>query len=408
MLAGVRVRVTVTNMRSKKTIAAVAMLMVTVLSAGIVVALQTKEKGPAPVEYWSKRILACQDTSLEDTGAVLEHSYDCLKSAIADAVFSRSFPNFAEAAAPIMAEDIKLEYVCHIPAHDLGREVIEFYDNNWKQAIADMSFDLCGGGFVHGIYDIWGLEPHTKEEWQQIGEYCREAIEVRYSACGDAVGHSAYESAGRDLRQAMIICDWQIANHIQVPCANGAYMQANFPQSTKLKKERAPVLRDPQTWSEFVTFCDTIPFTTTGAREGCYYGAGWVMGNTIFMMMQNEREGENLPDEFTSNPRLDAKVLELIDYAINACETGNHEVVQVTEGCIYIMLARMPLFFYMDTPKFEQFCQQSVRNYPESLYYECLASGHEHITPEQMWLLVDKYPPLDGVLQRRGLPLPPR
>jgi hypothetical protein len=112
---------------------------------------------------------------------------------------------------------------------------------------------------VHSIYDIWGIEPHTQEEWVQAGNHCWEAIQIRYSACGDAVGHAAYESAGEDLRQAMIICDWQREIQIQTPCANGAYMQANFPQSTKLKQAREVVLRDPSDWGDFVTFCDTVP-----------------------------------------------------------------------------------------------------------------------------------------------------
>jgi hypothetical protein len=391
---------------NKKLLAAVAMLAISTLSAGTIVLLQTKDKEPAPVEYWSKRITACQDTSLQDTGDVLEHSYDCLKSAIADAVFSKSFANFAAAAEPIMANDIKLEYVCHIPAHDLGRDIIEFYDYDWKTAIADMSYDLCGGGFVHSIYDIWGLEQHTQEEWVEVGDHCWDAIQVRYSACGDAVGHAAYESAGEDLRQAMIICDWQRELMIQSPCANGAYMQANFPQSTKLKQARQVVLREPSEWDEFVTFCDTVPFNSVGAKEGCYFGAGWVIGNTIFMMMQQARNELQVWDEFQSTPQLEERVLELVEYGVDACEAGAIDNVHVTYGCIYIMLARMPRFYYMDTPRFEELCRRSVEGFPESLYIECLASGHEHITPASMQDLINRYDGLREVLIRRGLSLP--
>lgn len=393
-------------MKRLKLLAVAALVAISAGSAVFVVSVKGAETTDIPVEYFTKQILACQDPTLDDTGEVMDRSYECLKEIISTAIFNKSFPNFVKAADPIMARDIKLEYVCHIPAHDIGRQVVEFYDSNWREAILALGYDLCGSGFVHGVYDVWGLEQHTDAEWVEIGSYCEEAVKIRYNACGDAIGHSAYESAGQDLEKAMMICNLQKSNLVSIPCSNGAYMQANFPQSTKLKKAREVVLEPSENWSDFVTFCDRVPFTNPGAREGCYYGAGWVIGNTIFFELQKVRPADN--DEFSSTPEMDAKVLELISYAIDACESGAMNVKEIKYGCSYIMLARMPLFYYMNQEKFIDFCEKSVARFPEEsgMLLECLASGHEHITPESMRALVDTYPGLDKVMTRRGLPIP--
>lgn len=394
-------------MQRKRVVALVATFALSLLSVVGGVALVTKE-GPKQIgeDYWTKRLLACQDKSIIDTGILLEKSYDCLRDTIWHAVETDSFPQFAAAADPIMAEDIRLEYVCHIPGHDLGADIIEHYNYDWATAIKAMSFDLCGGGFVHGIYDVFGKEYHTKNEWVAIGDYCWDAIQIRYSACGDAIGHSAYESSGEDLEAAMRICDWQRQEAIQTPCANGAYMQANFPQSSKLKDERGAKLTPSSDWEKFVTFCDDIDFQSYGAEAGCYFGAGWVMGNNIYMELQNMRT--ETFDEFKSTPEMDAKVMELIGAATDACKTMENTIEGILDGCVYIMLARMPLFFYMDVDRFEEFCRASVTGLRDVMYLECLASGHEHITPETMRALMNKYEGLESIMVRRGLALPPQ
>ena len=358
-------------------------------------------------DYWGKRINGCNDTSLVDTGEVLEHTYECLKSTIWDAVTTKSFANFAKAAEPIMANDIRYEYVCHIPGHDLGKDIIEFYNYNYRDAILDMSYDLCGGGFVHGIYDVWGLEKHEISEWVKIGDFCWEAIQVRYSACADAIGHSGYESSDQSLREAMLICDAQQEEMIQTPCSVGAFMQAYFPQSTKLKKERAPKVMPEKEWDSIIQFCDSIPFANFGAKSGCYYGGGWVIGNIIYFKLQEFRSNVS-QDEFTSTPEMDKEVLRLIDLAVTSCLSSSiGRSDNVYKGCIYIMLARMPLFFYMaGNDKLIDFCKKSVAKLDEDMFLECLASGHEHITPKNMRDLMNRYEGLESVMVRRGLSLP--
>lgn len=360
-------------------------------------------------DYWSKRINDCNDKTLVDTAAVLEHSYDCLKSAIWDAVTTKSFDAFAAAAEPIMANDIRYEYVCHIPGHDLGKDIIEFYDYNWREAIKAMSYDLCGGGFVHGIYDVWGGMKHPIEKWVEVGNYCWDAIQIRYSACADAIGHSGYESKGESLYDAMLICDAQLQEMIQTPCSVGAFMQAYFPQSTKLKKEREPKVLPTNEWNSIIQFCDSVPFKTFGAKSGCYYGGGWVIGNIIYFKLQEFRNSIN-QDEFYSTPEMDKEVLRLVDIANEACLSSKIERADnIYQGCIYIMLARMPLFFYMaSNDKFIDFCEKSVRKLPKEMFLECIASGHEHITPANMRDLMNRFNDLESVMIRRGLSLPPK
>jgi len=358
-------------------------------------------------DYWSKRINNCNDKNLVDTAAVLEHSYECLKNAIWDAVKTKSFHSFAKAAEPIMANDIRYEYACHIPGHDLGKDIIEFYKYNWREAIKDMSYDLCGGGFVHGIYDVWGATKHSLEKWVEVGNYCYDAIQVRYSACADAIGHSSYESFGESLYDAMLTCDIQLKEIIQTPCSVGAFMQAYFPQSTKLKKEREPKVLGTEKWNEVIQFCDSVPFKNFGAKSGCYYGGGWVLGNMIYFKLQEFRKSVE-QDEFTSTPEMDAEVLRLIGIANEAClssKIGRDD--NIYQGCIYIMLARMPLFFYMlSNDKFIDFCEKSVEKLPKEMFLECLASGHEHITPASMRDLINRYDDLENIMVRRGLSIP--
>jgi len=359
-------------------------------------------------DYWSKRINDCNDKSLVDTAAVLEHSYDCLKVAIWDAVTTKSFDAFAKAAESIMANDIRYEYVCHIPGHDLGKDIIEFYEYNWSEAIKAMSYDLCGGGFVHGIYDVWGGMKHPIEKWVEVGNYCWDAIQIRYSACADAIGHSGYESKGESLYDAMLICDAQLQEMIQTPCSVGAFMQAYFPQSTKLKKEREPKVLPTEEWNSIIQFCDSVPFKNFGAKSGCYYGGGWVIGNIIYFKLQEYRNSIN-QDEYYSTPEMDREVLRLVDIAKEACLSSKIERADnIYQGCIYIMLARMPLFFYMaSNDKFIDFCEKSVRKLPKEMFLECIASGHEHITPANMRDLMNRFEGLEKVMIRRGLSLPP-
>jgi hypothetical protein len=359
-------------------------------------------------DYWSKRINDCNDKSLVDTAAVLEYSYDCLKAAIWDAVTTKSFDAFAKAAEPIMANDIRYEYVCHIPGHDLGKDIIEFYEYNWSEAIKAMSYDLCGGGFVHGIYDVWGGMKHPIEKWVEVGNYCWDAIQIRYSACADAIGHSSYESKGESLYDAMLICDAQLQEMIQTPCSVGAFMQAYFPQSTKLKKEREPKVLPTEEWNSIIQFCDSVPFKNFGAKSGCYYGGGWVIGNIIYFKLQEFRNSIS-QDEYYSTPEMDREVLRLVDIANEACLSSKIERTDnIYQGCIYIMLARMPLFFYMaSNDKFIDFCEKSVRKLPKEMFLECIASGHEHITPANMRDLMNRFEGLENVMIRRGLSLPP-
>jgi hypothetical protein len=354
--------------------------------------------GPANADYWSKRIVTCQDTSLLTTDAVLKHSYDCLKSSIRDAVYNESFDQWVAAAEPIMAEDIKLEYVCHIPGHDLGAELSDYYGGDFRRAIMALGWDICGGGIVHGIFDVWGKSQHSPESWLEIGQACIDQNKLRYSTCGDAIGHSAYESLGQDLSKSIGLCDSMPESWIQNSCANGAFMQKYYPQSSALKYTRASVIPP---WKELVMFCDDLPYEDFGTNDGCYGGAGWVIGNNIFFNLAALTTTSN---EYDSTPAMDAEVIKQVKEGFLACE------VNVASGknkgnptvCVDLMLNRMPLFWYMDTDKFINFCTEVTLGREKGSLERCLAGGLEHITPGSMGKVVERFPSVADTIRARN------
>lgn len=362
-----------------------------------------KNKG---VSYWSKNILICQNKSLQTEKEVFDYSYDCLKNSIRSAVFADDFNSWFLAAEPIMANDIRLEYVCHIPGHDLGREFSEYFKNDYKKAIMSLGYDICGGGIVHGIFDIWGKEEHALEDWLKISEACIEQNIIRYSTCGDAIGHSAYESVGNDLKAAVLLCDKLQQDWIRNSCANGAFMQRYFPQSSALKTTRDEPVPD---WKTLVQFCDRIIYQQSGTSDGCYGGAGWVIGNDIFFKAQLFSNSRN---DFESNPKAVTKTIEMIKDAIIACRSGFDSKSNKgnPEGCISLMLNRMPLFWYMDINLFIENCEK-ISSFAEKLnvhgieydfFSNCITGGYEHINKNDMDKLIDKFPKVKEMIISRN------
>ena len=375
------------------TVSALIATLVVVISAGT-----GKLAGSADPEYWSKRIIACQDKSLSTTDAVLAHSYDCLKNSIRDSVYNDSFDSWVAAAQPIMAEDIRLEYVCHIPGHDLGAELSKHFSGDFRRAIMTLGWDICGGGIVHGVFDVWGKSQHSPEEWLEIGQACIDQNKLRYSTCGDAIGHSAYESLGQDLAASIGLCDSLQELWIQNSCANGAFMQKYYPQSSALKYTRDAVIPP---WAELVDFCDKLPYENVGTNDGCYGGAGWVIGNTIFFNLALLTTTGN---EYESTPAMDAEVVRQVNEAVAACE------VNVASGtnkgnptvCVDLMLNRMPLFWYMNTDKFIAFCKEVSVGRQEMFFERCLAGGLEHITPDALAEIVKRHPSAADIIRARN------
>ena len=388
-------------MQKRRLLLAISGVAISGLIAALVVSITAgdgKLSGPANADYWSKRILSCQDTKLLTTDSVLRHSYDCLKSSIRDSVYNESFDQWVAAAEPIMSEDIKLEYVCHIPGHDLGAEFSDYFGGDFRRAIMTLGWDICGGGIVHGIFDIWGKSQHSLDSWLEIGQACIDQNKLRYSTCGDAIGHSAYESLGQDLPKAIGLCDSMPESWIQNSCANGSFMQKYYPQSSALKYTRASVIPP---WSELVRFCDDLPYEDFGTNDGCYGGAGWVIGNNIFFNLALLTTTSN---EYDSTPAMDAEVIKQVIEGFQACE------VNVAAGknkgnpivCIDLMLNRMPLFWYMNTEKFINFCVEVTQGREEGSLDRCLAGGLEHITPESMAAIVERYPSVDDTILARN------
>jgi hypothetical protein len=387
----------VTRMKLRNVLPIVAGLLISALSAAVVlVAGNGGIDRSADASYWTKRITACQDSTLVTTEAVLEYSYDCLKSSIRDAVRGESFEAWYEAASPIMANDIKLEYVCHIPGHDLGDELVEYFDGDFRRAIMTVGFDICGGGIVHGIFDVWGKQRHPLSTWLEISQACIDQNKVRFSTCGDAIGHSAYESFDQDLAAAIRICDMLPEAWIRNSCANGSFMQKYYPQSSALKYTR-DVTVPP--WGELVDFCDELPYSDPGTMDGCYGGAGWVIGNTIFMNMQALSTPDN---EFDANEAQEREIKVQVRDAITACESNVPNNKGNPTVCVDLMLNRMPLFWYMNTEKFEQYCDTVSAGRNREFFYHCLAGGALHMDAEPLRILGERYPQVDEIIRSRN------
>jgi hypothetical protein len=354
------------------------------------------------VDYWSKNIKLCQNENLKTENEVYLYSYDCLKNSIRSSVYNESFYNWVKAAEPIMADDIRLEYVCHIPGHDLGREFSQYFKDDYRKAIFTLGFDICGGGIVHGIFDVWGGEKHSLSEWLDISKACIEQNLLRYSTCGDAIGHSAYESNGQSLEKAIYLCDKLQQSWIRNSCANGAFMQRYFPQSSKLKIERSEAVPD---WDSLITFCDNLLFTQLGTSDGCYGGAGWVIGNDIFFKSQKYSKSKD--NDFIGSDEAIVKTSNLIEKAFNSCRSNFDKNKNKSDpsNCLNLMLNRMPLFWYMNPDKFIDNCfkiNEIITPLPMyDIFTNCLAGGFEHVNKDDMSYIVEKYPKLLEILKFR-------
>ena len=355
------------------------------------------------VDYWSKNIKLCQNNNLKTENEVYLYSYECLKNSIRSSVYNESFYNWVKAAEPIMADDIRLEYVCHIPGHDLGREFSRYFKDDYRKAIFTLGFDICGGGIVHGIFDVWGGKKHSLGEWLDISKACIEQNLLRYSTCGDAIGHSAYESHGQSLEKAIYLCDKLQQSWIRNSCANGAFMQRYFPQSSKLKIERSEPVPE---WDRLISFCDNLVFTQLGTADGCYGGAGWVIGNDIFFISQKFNYNENNND-FVGSKEAVSKTINLIEKAINSCLSSYEANKNISDpsNCLNLMLNRMPLFWYMNPDKLIDNCftlNERIKNLPSyDIFTNCLAGGFEHVNKDDMSYIVEKYPKLLEILKFR-------
>jgi len=380
-------------------------IILTVISSTAIsiIFINNEKKG---IDYWEKNIRLCQNKNLKTEREVFDYSYGCLKNSIRSAVFSDDFNSWYLAAEPIMANDIRLEYVCHIPGHDLGGEFNEYFKNDYKKAIMALGYDICGGGIVHGIFDIWGKEKHSVGEWLRISEACIEQNLIRYSTCGDAIGHAAYESVGNNLSEAINICDMLQQDWIRNSCANGSFMQKYFPQSSELKLIRKETIPN---WDSLITFCDRIDFKQSGTADGCYGGAGWVIGNDIFF--KSQKYSNNINNFKASNEGF-TNTIDLILKAFNSCIKNYN--LKSNKGdpsvCINLVLNRLPLFWYMDSEQFIKNCEKVSNiigiiefNYEDyDFFSNCIAGGYEHINRPKMSLLFEKFPKVNEIVRSRN------
>ena len=349
------------------------------------------------VEYWAKNITLCQNKTLATEEEVFKFSYTCLKNSIRSSVYNESFFNWVKAAEPIMANDVRLEYVCHVPGHDLGKEFSDYFQNDYRRAIMSLGFDICGGGIVHGIFDVWGAESRDIKDFLDISQACLEQNLIRYSTCGDAIGHAAYESYGQSIELAIEVCDKLQQNWIRNTCANGVFMQRYFPQSSKNKLTRNEPVPE---WDKLIELCNKIIYTQPGTSNGCYSGAGWVIGNDIYFKSQKYNRSGN---DLIATEEGIAIAIKMITKAQSACLVGFAEGSNKSfpSYCINLMISRMPLFWYGDKDKFIENCEKANRVLLPIEGYDfltnCLAGGFEHINKADMKYITEKFPLVNNI-----------
>lgn len=384
-----------------------SIILITLLIASLSTIFVSRIKDTtAPVSYWNTRLLACQDKSITNTSDMMLEKYDCLRSALLDAVESNSIANYVSAISPIAESDVIFEQACHIPGHDIGKEVLKIYKGSWRDAIINTAYDVCGGGLVHGLYDEWGFSKHTDEEWVEFAGYCVEALSIRHNVCADGLGHAAYESVGKDMSKALRICDLFPDFDLPHFCAIGVAMQAYFPLGKigdqleqKNKPDRHITLKTPDDWRGFIEFCDRIELSNGATKAGCYSGAGWLYGTHIYHLLY---EMFPIESDFQTSAEIDSALISMLRSAIDNCEAAKDANISTKNACIFLVLTRMPWFFYEPIDKFIQYCKDATFSKRDILFYECLASGYENSTTEFMSRIISIYPDVNEALIRRG------
>jgi hypothetical protein len=144
--------------------------------------------------------------------------------------------------------------------------------------------------------------------------------------------------------------------------------------------------------------------TQSGTSDGCYGGAGWVIGNDIFFIAQTYNSNSN---DFLGNADSVSKTTKLIERAVEACRSGFNINKNKSDPshCISLMLNRMPLFWYMNPDELIDNCLKLKDKIPSSpmydLFLNCLAGGFEHVNKDDMNYIVNKYPKLLEILKSR-------
>ena len=159
---------------------------------------------------------------------------------------------------------------CHLAAHSAVALAWPARDDDWQQLIDRVNVPNCNSGLLHGLFDAAATKGWDVEEWRPLTKWCDlQESGFDHANCGDAVGHAAWLAYG-DRETAAKLCMQLTKRDWVVECGDGIVMQ-----------EFDPAKRDGRLLVDLSTMfsvCTHVPVDdTTGLREGCLRGVGYVI-----------------------------------------------------------------------------------------------------------------------------------
>lgn len=378
----------------------VVALIVTLTSSAFAAVLAIVSLNGSPISdgdrktFWENRLLDCSN-GVSQKGSDGQIAGECVADALYAALTEGSIKQFGTAATEVTAKDPWLNSTCHEPTHGLGRRILEHYGEDWRRALLEATWDFCDSGALHGLYDLWGEERHSTQDWLRLARLCQESMAARVNGCPDAVGHAAYESLKQEPAAAMEICALIETRNYARDCAMGVVMQHYNPNNPALVRQRGNQIPGPEQWPMIFRLCDVATSgqkMTEAVRTGCVAGAGWMMG--VFISEQSDgyqpdREG------------IEGRRTELIHMALDHCVSTAGE--QATE-CTNMLFRRPPLNVTSSSTKVLEFCRQSTEGRSEKgLRLTCLANALPRMSHSERTALIGQEPSVSEIANQVGL-----
>jgi len=189
--------------------------------------------------------------------------------------------------------------VCHGVLHQLGHQAFEQY--GFSKAM-DMSENLCGGGFIHGIIEAkFGTRGVLNPEQisSQLSTVCDSP---NNQICYHGIGHGLMILFHNNIQKSLLVCD-SVALPGQKDCYDGIFMHI-------FDNEETGIAKDIPEHSQGLSFCKNVSFDQ---KESCYFYAPRIFARTPHMV-------NNAIDACTN---IDASVLKNFPKAKDICAKGS-------------------------------------------------------------------------------------
>ena len=167
---------------------------------------------------WAERLAVCARSTVDLRVDCYEQVYFAAYESDAIAAFNADL-EVVERDNPETSED------CHTGGHQAGRRAAS--SGNYTQAVLGgaSSKNLCGNGFIHGAFDELAHQKASLSTYLELTKVCDNFDPaVRYAACVDGYGHSAWIST-RNLSKGIDLCLLFTELESRKVCLSGILMQ---------------------------------------------------------------------------------------------------------------------------------------------------------------------------------------